>query len=84
MARINLGRNVYGLAAVVFGIVTFVWHDFNSWQQNRAFGNVPHREILVYIAAVIEPERRGLSPIFSAQSVRPRWLFETLPQCTCV
>ncbi len=54
MARINLGRNVYGLAAVAFGIVTFVWHDFNSWQQIRALGNVPHREILVYIAATIE------------------------------
>ncbi len=54
MARINLGRSVYGLAAVAFGIVTFVWHDFNSWQQIRALGNVPHREILVYMAAVLE------------------------------
>jgi uncharacterized membrane protein YphA (DoxX/SURF4 family) len=54
MTRINLGRHVYGLAAIAFGIITLVWHDFNSWQQIRALGNVPHREILVYIAAAIE------------------------------
>jgi len=54
MARIYLGRHVYGSAAVAFGIITFVWHDFNNWQQIRALGNVPHRETLVYIAAAIE------------------------------
>jgi uncharacterized membrane protein YphA (DoxX/SURF4 family) len=54
MARIYLGRHVYGLAAVAFGIITLVWHDFNNWQQIQALGNVPHREILVYIAAAIE------------------------------
>ena len=54
MARVNLGRHVYGLAAIAFGIITLVWRDFNSWQQIRALGNVPHREILVYTAAAIE------------------------------
>lgn len=52
--RIYLGRHVYGLAAVAFGIITLVWHDFNGWQQIRPLGNVPHREILVYLAAAIE------------------------------
>lgn len=54
MTRIYLGRHVYGAAAVGFGVITLVWHDFNSWQQIRALGNVPHREILVYLAAAIE------------------------------
>jgi uncharacterized membrane protein YphA (DoxX/SURF4 family) len=54
MTRIYLGRHVYGAAAVAFGVLTLVWHDFNSWQQIRALGNVPHREILVYLAAAIE------------------------------
>ena len=54
MTNINLGRHVYGLAAVGFGIITFAWHDFNGWQQISMLGNVPHREILVYLAAAIE------------------------------
>ena len=52
--RISLGRRVYGLAAVAFGVITLVWRDFNNWQQIRALGNIPHREILVYLAAAIE------------------------------
>ena len=54
MTRIYLGRHLYGAAAVAFGVITLVWHDFNTWQQIRALGNVPHREILVYLAAAIE------------------------------
>ena len=54
MTRIYLGRHVLGLAAILFGIVTLVWHDFNNWQQIQALGNVPHHEILAYIAAAIE------------------------------
>jgi len=54
MTRIYLGRHVLGLAAILFGIVTLVWHDFNNWQQIQSLGNVPHREILAYIAAAIE------------------------------
>ena len=54
MTRTYLGRQVYGLAAFLFGIITLVCHDFNNWQQIRALGNVPHREILIYIAAAIE------------------------------
>ena len=54
MKRIHLGRHVFGLAAVAFGVVTLVWRDFNNWQQIRALGNVPHREILVYLAAAVE------------------------------
>ena len=54
MAKIYLGRHVYGFAAVAFGVITLVWGDFNSWQQIRPLGNVPHRELLVYIVAAIE------------------------------
>ncbi len=54
MAKIYLGRHVYGLAAVAFGVLTLVWGDFNSWQQIRPLGNVQHRELLVYIVAAIE------------------------------
>lgn len=49
-----MGRYVYGAAAIAFGVITLVWHDFNGWQQIRPLGNVPHREILVYLAVAIE------------------------------
>jgi uncharacterized membrane protein YphA (DoxX/SURF4 family) len=52
--RIELGRHVYGLAAVGFGVIAVVWHDFNTWEQIRALGNFPHREILLYIVAGIQ------------------------------
>ena len=52
--RLYLGRQVFGLAAVGFGVFALVWHDFNIWQQIRALGNVPHREILLYIVAAVE------------------------------
>jgi uncharacterized membrane protein YphA (DoxX/SURF4 family) len=54
MKRIYLGRHIFGLAAILFGLFTLLWHDFNTWQQIRPLGNVPHREILAYIAGAIE------------------------------
>ena len=55
MTRRYLGRHVYGFAAIGFGVIALVWHDFNGpWQQIRAMGNIPHREILIYLAAAIE------------------------------
>ena len=51
MKKIHLGRHLFGLSAILFGVITLVWHDFNGWQQ---IGNVPHREMLAYIAGAIE------------------------------
>jgi hypothetical protein len=42
------GRYLYGWAAIDSGICALAWHDFT------AFGAVPHRRILIYIAATIE------------------------------
>lgn len=53
--RPGLGRHVYGLAAILFGVISLVWRDFGApWQQIQVFGNVPHREVLVYLAAAVE------------------------------
>ncbi|MBO0910281.1 MAG: hypothetical protein J2P13_00700 [Acidobacteria bacterium] len=55
MTKAYLGRHVYGAAAIAFGVISLVWHDFGApWQQIQALGNVPHREILVLIAAAVE------------------------------
>jgi hypothetical protein len=29
----NLGRHVFGVAALAFGLITLVWHDYNGWHQ---------------------------------------------------
>jgi uncharacterized membrane protein YphA (DoxX/SURF4 family) len=55
MTRLSLGRHVLGVAAVLFGVISLVWHDLGApWQQIQVLGNMPHREILVYVAAAVE------------------------------
>jgi uncharacterized membrane protein YphA (DoxX/SURF4 family) len=54
MRRIYFGRHVFGLAAILFGIFTLAWHDFNDWQQVRPLGNIPHRDILAYVVGAME------------------------------
>src|SRR6202521_5274034 len=31
----NLGRHVFGVAALAFGLITLAWHDYNEWHQLR-------------------------------------------------
>ena len=50
----SLGRCVYGLAAIGFGICALVWHDVSSVQQVKALGDAAHREVLTSIVAVVE------------------------------
>ncbi len=40
---LNFGRHLFGLAALVFGVITLAWHNYNGWHQPR---------YLVYAAAV--------------------------------
>ena len=46
--KLRLGRHIYGLGAIAFGIITLVWHRIIS------FGNISHPEILVYLAGIVE------------------------------
>lgn len=54
MKKFALGRHVYGLGAAALGLIAFIWHDPNQWQQLLSLRNVPHREVLVYIAAAVQ------------------------------
>jgi hypothetical protein len=54
MNRIYLGRRVFGAAAILFGLLTLAWGDFNTWQQIGVLGKIPHHEILVYLIGTIE------------------------------
>src|ERR1035437_9801256 len=35
----NLGRHVFGVASLAFGLITLVWHDYNGWHQLRYIVN---------------------------------------------
>jgi len=35
MPSSNLGRHVFGVAALAFGLITLAWHDYNGWHQLR-------------------------------------------------
>ena len=52
--KFQLGRHVYGLAAIIFGIIGLVWHEFNTWQQVQNLGNITHLQVFVSIVAVFE------------------------------
>ena len=52
--KLQLGRHVYGFAAIIFGIIGLIWHEFNTWQQVRALGNITHTEVFVSIVAAFE------------------------------
>src|SRR5262245_24368976 len=54
MSKIYLGRHVYGIAAITFGILEFVWRDINTSRQIIPLGKVPHPEIFLHAAAVIQ------------------------------
>lgn len=46
------GRHVYGAAAIIFGVATIFWHDFQIWQGIAVIEKVPYGAAAVYIAAV--------------------------------
>jgi uncharacterized membrane protein YphA (DoxX/SURF4 family) len=54
MTKIHLGRHVLGLAAILFGAITWVFHGFNGWQQISALGTVPHPGTLARFVAIVE------------------------------
>ncbi|HEY1655950.1 MAG TPA: hypothetical protein VGF86_12640 [Candidatus Tumulicola sp.] len=47
----DFGRHAYGVAAIIFGVLTLYWHDVNAWQQAQPPGSSPYREPLIFIAA---------------------------------
>jgi hypothetical protein len=46
--KLRLGRYVYGLGGIAFGVITLIWHQID------ALGNISHPGILVYSVGVAE------------------------------
>jgi hypothetical protein len=65
----NLGRHVFGLAALAFGLITLVWHDYKDWDQGRHILNATDGPIFVYAAAAAQ--------IFGGAAIQFRWSAKT-------
>jgi hypothetical protein len=52
--KIAFGRNLFGLAAILFGAIALGWHDFNDWQQAKVVTYEPLRETLLYAIAIAQ------------------------------
>jgi uncharacterized membrane protein YphA (DoxX/SURF4 family) len=54
MTKLQLGRHIFGLAAILFALIAFFWRQFNSWEQIQPLGNLAHPTLLLFIAAAIQ------------------------------
>src|ERR1700676_4064729 len=50
----NLGRHVFGVAALAFGLITLAWPDIDNWLQLRNIWNAQDGRIFVYAAAAAQ------------------------------
>ncbi len=51
----NLGRHVFGLAAVAFGLITRAWHDDNGWHDPRYLVHAAAAALILGGAAILFP-----------------------------
>ncbi len=50
----DLGRHVFGVAAVALGLVTLAWPDYNTWGQLRHVLNATSGPVFVYAVAAAQ------------------------------
>lgn len=50
----NFGRHLFGLAALAFGIIALVWHDYKDWDQLRYVLNATNGPVFLYAVAVAQ------------------------------
>jgi len=51
---LNLGRHVFGAAALAFGLITLTWHDYKDWDQLRYILNATDGPVFVYAVAAAQ------------------------------
>jgi DoxX len=52
--RPDLGRHVFGVAALAYGLVALVWHDYKDSEQLRSVLNATDGPVFVYAAAAAQ------------------------------
>jgi hypothetical protein len=50
----NVGRNVYGAASLVFGLVTLAWHNYHDWDQLRYILSAADGPVFLYAVAALD------------------------------
>jgi hypothetical protein len=65
----NLGRHVFGVAALAFGLITLAWPDIDNWLQPRHIWNAQDGRIFVYAA--------GAAQIFGGAAIQFRRTAQT-------
>ena len=50
----KLGRHVFGAAALAFGVIALVWHNYKDWDQLRFILNATDGPIFVYATAAAQ------------------------------
>src|ERR1700688_5289108 len=50
----NLGRHVFVVAALSFGLITLAWPDIYDWLQPRYIWNAQEGRVFVYVAAAAQ------------------------------
>ncbi len=51
MTRNDLGRHVFGIASIGFGVCSLIFHDFNIWQPITSLGPGPLHDLFLYLYA---------------------------------
>jgi len=50
----NLGRHLFGVAALASGLITLAWHDYHDYAQLRYILNATDGPVFVYVAAAAQ------------------------------
>jgi uncharacterized membrane protein YphA (DoxX/SURF4 family) len=54
MTAKNLGRHVYGAAAVFFGLLGFAWHDYDDWHRLQSLWHMPAGPAFIYLTSAAQ------------------------------